>query len=358
MDRDDEDRRAQQVSTTAVGAPAAALARIPAGASMGIGSLPHRDARAAARFTLREFEVVTLPSLPRRSPAEAMIAQALVGVPGISTGQYGSLVIDPESVDPDAFVRLDPNGDSLVGLRTTVAEVIAGGRTDLAVKWQFVGPVTLGMALVRAGLPVDLAFAVASSAVRQHTMAICEEIARTLPGSAQLVLLDEPWLVDLLTPSFPLAPDDAIDLLSGAMASLQPRATVGIHCCATTDWASVLAAGPQVLSLPATHHLLQVGGYLQRFLERGGWIAWGAVATDGPIGVTSGRAWHHLGGLWCDLVQSGADPVLLRRQSLITPHCGLSAHSPMTAERITRTVRDISRRVRDQATATRFVLGA
>ena len=87
-------------------------------------------------------------------------------------------------------------------------------------------------------------------------------------------------------------------------------------------------------------------------------IAWGAIATDGPIGVTAGRAWHQLSGLWCELVQLGADPVLLRRQSLITPHCGLGTHSPAVAERICRMVRDISGRVRDQATAARFVLGA
>jgi hypothetical protein len=142
------------------------------------------------------------------------------------------------------------------------------------------------------------------------------------------------------------------------MASISSLADTGVHCCAPTDWATVLASGPQVVSMPATRDLVSVGGYLQRFLEDGGRIAWGAIATDGPIGVTAGRAWHQLSGLWCELVQQGADPVLLRRQSLVTPHCGLATHSPMVAERICRMVRDISGRVRDQATAARFVLGA
>jgi hypothetical protein len=142
------------------------------------------------------------------------------------------------------------------------------------------------------------------------------------------------------------------------MASVSPNVTAGVHCCGPTDWASVLAAGPQVLSLPATRDLADVGGYLHQFLEHGGWIAWGAIATDGPIGVTASRAWHQLSGLWCDLVQRGVDPVQLRRQSLVTPHCGLAMHSPTVAERVCRMVRDISGRVRDQATAARFVLGA
>lgn len=333
---------------------------VASGASTGIGSLPHRDALAGVEFALREHELAVVPSLPRRSPAESMIAQALVGLPGVTLGQYGSIAVDVDAIDgfEAADVRTDLAGDSFVGFRTFCSVASERGLAGTPVKWQFVGPVTLGVALTRAGVAVDTAFALAAAAVREHVRAMHVELARCLPGSPQLVLFDEPWLGELAHHDFPIDPDHAIDLLSGAMASLQPAATVGVHCCARADWATVLAAGPQVLSLPATGDLVAVGGYLQRFLEHGGWIAWGAVATDGPIGVTAGRAWHHLSGLWCELVQGGADPVALRRQSLVTPHCGLGTHTPVVAERVCHAVRDISRRVRDQATAVRFVLGA
>lgn len=338
-------------------AAVALLDVVAPGASTGIGSLPHRDARAGVEFALREHDLAVIPSLPRRSPAESMIAQALVGLPGVTLGQYGSIAVDVDRIDVGA-VGTDLAGDEFVGFRTFCETALERGLGGAPVKWQFVGPVTLGVALTRAGVPVGTAFEVAAVAVREHVRALHAEVVRCLPGSPQLVLFDEPWLAALSDPDFPIDPDRAMDLLSGAMASLQPAATVGIHCCARTDWASVLAAGPQVLSLPATSDLVSVGGYLQRFLDHGGWIAWGAVATDGPIGVTAGRAWHHLSGLWCELVQGGADPVALRRQSLVTPHCGLGTHTPVVAERVCRTVRDISRRVRDQATAARFVLGA
>ncbi|CAN5453610.1 methionine synthase [soil metagenome] len=331
---------------------------VAAGAATGVGSLPPRDARAGVEFSLREHGLVVIPSLPRRSPAESMIAQALVGLAGVTVGQYGSLAVDVNRIDASVPVQTDPGSDAFVGFRTFLQVAGERGLAGAPVKWQFVGPVTLGVALERAGVPADVAFAVASRAVREHTATLQAEVARALPGSPQLVVFDEPWLGELLSHDFPIAPDEAIDLLSSAMASMQPHATVGVHCCAGTDWASVLAAGPQLLSLPASRDLESVSGYLQRFLEHGGWIAWGAVATDGPIGVTAGRAWHHLSSLWCDLVQQGVDPVLLRRQSLVTPHCGLGTHTPVVAERVCRTVRDISRRVRDQATAARFVLGA
>jgi hypothetical protein len=307
---------------------------------------------------MREHELVVIPSLPRRSPAEAMIAQAVVGMPGVTLGQYGSIAVDVDRLEAGVPVVTALDGDGFVGFRTFLEMASAAGIAGDPVKWQFVGPVTLGVALTRAGAPVDVAFDMATRSVRAHVRALAAAVARALPGSPQLVVLDEPWFAELMSDDFPIPPDAAVDMLSSAMAAVTPWGAAGVHCCASSDLASLLASGPAVLSIPATRELAAVGGYLQRFLEGGGWIAWGAVATDGPIGVTAGRAWHQLSGLWCEMVQRGADPVLLRRQSIVTPHCGLGMHSPPVAERVCQMVRDISRRVRDQATAARFVLGA
>ena len=58
---------------------------LTAGAASGIGSLPHTDARAAAEFVLERLpDLPAIPSLPQRSPAETMLAQAAVGVRGVS----------------------------------------------------------------------------------------------------------------------------------------------------------------------------------------------------------------------------------------------------------------------------------
>ena len=78
------------------------------GVATGIGSLPHRDAREAAEFAFFATpELPCIPSLPRRSPAEAMIAQAVVGIRGISIGQYGSLMVDVSRIDPLADDPID-----------------------------------------------------------------------------------------------------------------------------------------------------------------------------------------------------------------------------------------------------------
>ena len=61
---------------------------VPAsGTVTGMGGLPHRDADDAAAFALT-MQIPSIPQLPRRSPAEGAVAQAMVGMRGITVGQY------------------------------------------------------------------------------------------------------------------------------------------------------------------------------------------------------------------------------------------------------------------------------
>lgn len=328
------------------------------GAVIGIGALPHRDAGAAAAFTIGEFGVATVPTLPKRSPAEAMVAQAVVGLPGVSLGHYGGIAIDPTAVDPTGPVRTDLDQDAFGGLRSFLDLARAVGLDGAPVKWQFVGPVTLGVALRRAGLDTATAFDVAVRAVRMHLADVSSAIADVLPGSQQLLLLDEPWLADLMQPEFPIPPDRAIDLMSSGMAAVDGDVIVGIHCCRPVDVATMLATGPNAISIPVSEGLLEWSGYLARFLDDGGIVAWGVVPTEGPLPGSSERHWRALSDLWCSLVQRGCDPVKLRRQSLVSPTCGLGAHSVSVARRIARLTTEVGKRVGDQAEATRFALGA
>ncbi|HAZ34035.1 MAG TPA: hypothetical protein DCY63_09340 [Acidimicrobiaceae bacterium] len=147
-------------------------------------------------------------------------------------------------------------------------------------------------------------------------------------------------------------------MLSGVMASAQTFGVVGLHCCFEADWPSLLEAGPQMLSMPATEAVVDVSGYLDRFMQNGGRIAWGAVGTEGPVGVSAGRSWKALSGIWCKMVQRGTDPGMLRSQSLLSPQSGLASYSPAVAEEICESLHNISLRVRDQASAAKLVFGA
>ena len=332
--------------------------QLPSGVASAVGGLPHRDPSAAARFSLEQTPLLpSVPTLPRRSPAEGLVQRAVIGIRGITLGQYGSIAVDVRRIDPFAPVEVPFDHDAYTGVRAFV-DLARETRPSGPITWQFVGPLSLGATLMRAGVPLNLAFEVAVRAVREQVQAIHAHLAEALPGCRQVIVLDEPSLSEMMDAGFPVAPDVAIDLLSGALAVVERDALMGVHCCGTPDWASVIAAGPALISLPVRSDLVPVAGYIARFLEGGGWLAWGAVSTDGPMPVSTERPWRQLSSLWCDLVAAGCDPMLLRQQAIITPTCGLGAHTEAIAGRVFRHVREIADRVHSQAVATRLTVGA
>lgn len=326
------------------------------GATLSIGSLPHQDPAAAAAFAIAEFDIATVPTLPQRGSAETMLGQAAAIIEGVSVDDDGRLLVEHQ---PTLAVGVpDLAGDGHVGLRAFL-DLAGKVRLDGApVKWQTVGPVTLGTELVRAGVEPSRAFDVAAATVATQIESLAVAVGDALPSSRQLVLLDEPSFGGLMDPAFPIAPDHAIDLMSAAMAALPKGVTAGIHVCAPCDVATLLASGPAVVSLPVSADLVDWVGYIARFLDDGGVIAWGVVPTDGPVPSVVERPWRALSDLWCALVQRGCDPVLLRRQGIVSPQCGLAMHAPSVARRIARLSAEVGKRVKDQSAATRFALGA
>ncbi|QGG94627.1 uroporphyrinogen decarboxylase/cobalamine-independent methonine synthase family protein [Actinomarinicola tropica] len=327
------------------------------GVDTSIGSLPHRDAAAAVDLVLsRQTRLPAAPSLPQRSPLEGMVAQAAWGIPGVDVAADGSLDLHLDQLDPEA----EPGDDALAGepfhtLRLFL-DAVAG--REGPIKLQLTGPVTLGLALHAAGADADRAFAVAGRAVRSRAAALLDLTRSAAPGCEPVVFLDEPGLTGLLHPDLPIDREAAIDLTSSALAVLERGAITGLHVCGPTDWKLVIQSGPQILSAPLGLGLADAADTLGRYLDDGGWIAWGAVPTDEPIGSSPGRLWRQLSAAWCELVQGGCDPVLLRTHALVTPACGLANHGTSQAERVLGLTRQVAARLHDQAIGVRLAVGA
>lgn len=346
--------------------PDKAIGLLRPGATFGVGSLPHRDVGDALDFVWSSTDIPTIPSLPRRSPAEGMIAQALVGIEGVSVGQYGGISIDVSQLDVDQFITTDLMSDAYGAFEHFLSTFGERDRGVDVVKWQFVGPVTLGAQLLRVGLDASVAFPLALQAVRAHVLALEDAVARACGDVTQIIVLDEPSLAEALEPGYVIGVEQSIDLISGALAAVETRHISGVHCCAHTDWGALLATGARVLSVPvpsvndeaAMSEMLVAASRISDLLEHGGRIAWGAVRTDGPISVNAERSWKSIVDVMCALVRAGVDPVLLRRQSFVTPACGLGTHSDGVAERVFAHVKDVSLKVAEQATASRLTLGS
>lgn len=308
------------------------------GLATACGSLPHASLEEAADLLLDSLPgLPAAPTLPNRHPAEGMLGQAAVGMTGVDIDADGGLLIDdPDAVDADGVG--DGAGDlpdeayaSVLGF----LDLLAQQRWRGPVKLQCTGPVTLGTALVAAGVAPRRAFPAAGAAARRRARALVAAARERLPRSPLVVIVDEPSLGAATFGDAPVGVEEAVDLVSGALAAVEADAVSGLHCCAPADWGAVVRAGPQVLSLPVDIATTVRAADLGPFLERGGWVAWGAVPTGGPLAPIDGggtaRLWRHLAARWHWLADGGVDPVLLRRRALVTPACGLAHHDETQA---------------------------
>jgi hypothetical protein len=298
-----------------------------------VGSLPHRDPVSAVRLVLELLpDLPAAPQLPRRSPAEGMLAQAARGIPGVTVAPDGGLVVDPAGLEAPSVATVAGFDVGHAGLLAFLDAV--AGRSG-PVKLQLTGPLTLAAALVDGGAPPAVAPLVAGNAVRAAGGGLLTFARRRLPSAPLVVWLDEPWLARW--PELGLGSEEAIDLLSGALAAVEPGAVTGVHCCGPADWRLPVAAGASILSLPVDASVDEVRlDALAGHLDRGGWIAWGAVPTTGPVGDDEERLLRRLLTVWDGLRALGWARDRVASRALVTPACGLAGHGTGQAAAILR----------------------
>jgi hypothetical protein len=324
------------------------------GVATGIGSLPHTDAREAAELVLRCLpEMPAVPQLPGRDAREGMIAQWITALPEVRVGPDGTIAIDGRSeAEPECVV----NADAHAGLLAFLDRAGALEQPPVRVKVQVTGPLTLGAALHEAGMSQRHAFRRAAAVTRAWSITLEELMGDRLPESSLVLFFDEPALVAWRRGTAPLEREVAIDVLSGSLAAVE--CVTGVHVCGDGDLGLALEAGPQVLGVEVSDELTRDTVALARFLDGDGWVAWGAIPTDRPVGESAEPHWRRLASVWCELTKRGCDPVPLRVRGLITPACGLAGYGASQAERVLGIARELAARVHDQAVAARFTLGA
>jgi hypothetical protein len=324
------------------------------GLATGIGSLPHTDAHAAAEVVLRCLpELPAAPQLPARDPREGMLAQWLGALPEVAVGVDGSLdIVGTSELAPECVFE----EHSHAGLLAFLDAACALEQSPTRVKVQITGPLTLGVALRTAGMPARRAFRRAAEATRAWSVALEDVLTTRLPNTSVVLFFDEPALVAWRRGNPPLDRESAIDVLSGALAAVD--CVTGVHVCGDGDLGLALEAGPQVLGVEVSESLVRDTIPLARFLDGDGWIAWGAIPTDRPVGESGDKHWRRLAAVWCELTRRGCDPVPLRARGLITPACGLAGYGASQAERVLGIARELAARVHDQAVAARLTLGA
>jgi hypothetical protein len=331
------------------------------GMATSIGSLPHQDADAAAALVLRCVpELPAAPQLPNRSPLEGMVAQWVRAIDGVDVDAADGSISVRAALDSLACIdtTFDPvaHGGLLAFLDVAAAQPVPPKR----VKVQCAGPLTIAVALVDAGVEADTAFALGARAARLWSRALHELVAARLPDTALLCCFDEPalvrWASDAAADGDLVDRETATDLLSGALAA--PTCVTAVHVCGRGNLRLALDAGPRVVHFDVAALDLDDAAPLSRYLEGGGWVIWGAVPSDRPVGEQAAPMWKALLDTWCELTRRGCDPSRLRSQALVAPACGLAGHGVSQAERTLLLAREIGGRVHDHGAATKLAIGA
>ncbi len=139
---------------------------IRAGTATAIGSLPHRDARAAAALALRCIpELPAVPQLPLRSRREGVVAQWAAAVPGAVVHDDGRVELTSE-VDPVGRLKTLFDDETHGGLLAFLEVAARQPKLPKQVKVQVAGPLTLGVAFVDAGMDAAHAFPLGARVAR------------------------------------------------------------------------------------------------------------------------------------------------------------------------------------------------
>ena len=234
--------------------PAAALARLPAVATTGVGSLPFCDPGEAVAHVVAFYDLPFCPQLPVRDGD--MLAEWLGGDPGRCGWS-------PERERP----RPAAWGPFLAAM---AARPPAHG----VVKLQATGPLTLARGLGArrddpdlAGLAVDLA--------RWAAATVAEWVAEVSDlGLVALVTVDEPGIGDVSDPG-----------LAGAWDPLRAVSPLfGLHVCGDVPWPLVLAARPHIVSFDVSRWRPGSAGAP----DLAGLAALGIVPAPGVLPVAGG----------------------------------------------------------------------
>lgn len=294
------------------------LDQLPSWTTTGVGSLPHDSGAEAVEYLTLAYGIPFCPQLPRRDGD--MVGEWLgepVGRPGWTPAR---------------------TRDAPAAWETFLERLATDPPAHGVVKLQVTGPVTLACAIDRAAEDPALGAASATRAAEIAPWLAADVTARVARveqlGLGVLLVVDEPALALCGVPGIETV-WEPLRALSGAW---------GLHLCCEVPWDIVDAARPDLLSLDLA--FTQVGERaadgLRAIADRGGWIAWGAIAAHRPE--------YALHGVRRVTAALEAVPQAAGR-SLLTPSCGTGRMSVERERQVAVALRDVAGTMRRRASA-------
>lgn len=323
-----------------------------------IGSMPHRDPKRACALIAHYLkEVPAWPQLPTLSPLEGMVAQCGEGFPNLAISD-GKITVDAAAdlshgLEAIYAAYLEDNASAF-----PISPAYATGLHEFlmldklhptAVKGQVTGPVTFGLSIRDASGKAILYDETLSDAAARLLCLKAKwqeaELRRISPRT--IIFVDEPGMSAYGSAFFSLPKEQVIALIDITLSGI--TGLKGVHCCGNTDWGIIFSTQPDIVSFDAYNYadsLALFPGDVERFIMRGGAVAWGIVPTNEALAKESVASLKdRLDEAMVPFMRQGISYARLKEQSLITPACGLAALSEDGAEQALQMLAGLSARM-------------
>jgi methionine synthase II (cobalamin-independent) len=331
----------------------------------GIGSVPFVDTELACEYILDKLPQAPFwPQMVRLNPREDMLFQFSEGVVFIEVdpderrisicsthielrlAEFYSMYLND---DIDGF-RISPEYASGLHMMISMLEQDTGHEGKY-VKGQIIGPVTLASGIRDSEGRVAITNPdILDAIVKAISLKALWQIkALKKTGRNVILFLDEPSLSGFGSAFSPIKRDQVILSLKEIFEFLRLKEKdilLGIHCCGNTDWSMIMESGPDIVNFDAydyMEHFLLYSQDIKRFISDGGKIAWGIVPTSSFKGTeTLNELKSSLNSGLKRLVTKGIDPEELRKNSFLTPACGMATMEEQKAIKVLALLSELS----------------
>jgi len=318
-----------------------------------VGSLPHEDKDKALALVFEEFpDFPFWPQLAACNKNDDMILQFVESIPGCSYSKEKKKWIFDAHGDKfyedleNFFIDYESiaAGDLDLLEKYAITEEFSCAMEDFLsnikktkppfIKAQVTGPFTWGTMLVdtegKCAFYDDTLREIIVRALAMKALWQVKKFKELSPESTPVIFLDEPSMSQYGTSAFiTVKREDIVDAIKQIAKPFQENgALVGVHCCGKTDWSMIIDSEVDIINFDGFYFGESLALYakqIEKFLKKGGYIAWGIVPTldkDALENATLESLTEIFENSKQYLLKKKLDEKLILNQSFITPSCG------------------------------------
>ncbi|MDO8603156.1 MAG: methionine synthase [Candidatus Omnitrophota bacterium] len=320
--------------------------------TMGIGSLPYINSAKSVELVFKAFDIPFWPQLPKRGFKENMYSQFSQGLPGLVVDEKKRTIHVDSSKDLSeglaGIYEAHISGDyDLFGITEEFAEGFylfikeAKKYKPAYVKGHITGPVSFGLGVAdENGRPIIYNDGIKEAFVKLLEIKAIWQIDKLKDAAENIIIfIDEPYLTSFGSSFMNIKREDVISMLDSVIDGIHSKgAKAGIHCCGNTDWSVIAGTKVDIINFDAylyADNLTLYSKDIERFLKRGGYLAWGIAPTSEAILKETGSTLFKKLSLQIDnLEKRSVDRNLIISNSLLTPSCGMGTLSEDLTEDI------------------------